>query len=61
LVKLHKIDQELIDGLNFLGMEPEVQEALIKKRPDLIGEIEDLDPELERKYRHEHELGKVDL
>jgi hypothetical protein len=38
-----------------------MQEYVIKLRPDLIGEIDNLDPELAKKYQHEKELGQVDL
>jgi hypothetical protein len=38
-----------------------MQEYIIQKKPHLISEIKNLDPELAKKYSHEVELGKVDL
>lgn len=37
------------------------QEFIIRQRPDLIGQIIGLDPELKAKYLHEVELAKVDV
>jgi hypothetical protein len=39
----------------------EMQEYLIGLRPDLIGEIDGLDPKLKVKFEHELEISKVDL
>lgn len=39
----------------------DMQEYVIKTRPDLIGEIENLDPSLKTKYSHEVGVGNVDL
>jgi hypothetical protein len=55
------LTDELFEVLNHLGMPVDVQEAVIKLRPDLIGEIGDLDSSLRVKYQHELELGRVDL
>ena len=38
-----------------------MQEYVLERRPDLIGEIDDLDPSLEVKFRHEKDLSQVDL
>jgi hypothetical protein len=43
------------------GMNKEMQEYVIKLRPDLINKIEYLNPDLARKYQHAVELGNVDL
>ena len=40
---------------------PVQQEYIIQKRPDLIGQIQNLDPALKAKYQHETELGGIDL
>jgi hypothetical protein len=42
-------------------MTPEMQEYICKTRPDLVGRIENLDPDLAEKYSHEKELGNIDL
>ena len=55
------ISNSLLNLLNDMRMKPEVQEAVIKARPDLIGRIHNLSPKLKLKYRHEKELGHVDL
>jgi hypothetical protein len=47
--------------LNDAGMTREMQEYVVQHRPDLIGKIKNLDPELAKKYQHEQELGEVDL
>jgi hypothetical protein len=39
----------------------EMQEYVIKLRPDLVGKIRNLDPTIKAKYSHEDQLGKVDL
>ena len=44
-----------------MHVNPRIQEAIIKKRPDLIGKIWNLDRFLANKYRHEAEISKVDL
>lgn len=59
---LHQgVTSGLIRLLNSLGMNKVMQEYIIKRRPDLIGEIEHLDPKLKDKYSHERNLGNVDL
>jgi hypothetical protein len=47
--------------MNKMGVMLKSQEYICQHRPDLIGKIEHLDPELAKKYSHEQELGKVDL
>lgn len=42
-------------------MTPEMQEYILKLRPDLIGFIKCLDSEVKAKYAHEIALAKVDL
>lgn len=42
-------------------IKPDMQEYICRHRPDLIGEIENLDPELARKYSYEVELSNTDL
>jgi hypothetical protein len=44
-----------------MGLDKEQQEYAIQHRPDLIDSITNLDPDLAKKYKHEQELGKVDL
>jgi hypothetical protein len=55
------ISKKTIEALGTIGISKEIQEYIIKKRPDLIGEIWDLNPELAKKHSHEKELGNVDL
>lgn len=38
-----------------------MQAYVIRRRPDLIGKIDNLDPDLKAKYWHEEELGHADL
>lgn len=57
--KLLRLNPESITVIN--QPTKEMQEYVIKHRPDLIGEIDDLDPELKAKYQHEVGLGQVDL
>jgi uncharacterized protein Usg len=58
---------DLVKALNVAGWGDseaatrKIQDTVIKKRPDLIGEIEDLNSTLKAKYSHEVELGEVDL
>jgi hypothetical protein len=47
--------------LNKIGMTKEMQEYVCHKRPDLVVKIQELDPELVKKYKYEKELGNVDL
>lgn len=39
----------------------EMQDLVLKQRPDLIGKIKDLNPEIAIKYKHELDLSKVDI
>jgi hypothetical protein len=55
------INKNTLDYLNMIGMNKDMQEEVIRQRPDLIGEIEDLNLELKAKFKHEKELGNVDL
>lgn len=64
--KIEWLEQEgftenLLEVLNYLGMEPEVQEYIIQHRPDLIGKIQNLEPSVREKYQHEEELSHEDL
>ena len=43
------------------GSNKVMQEYVLQRRPDLVGEIENLDPEVAEKYRHEVEIGNADL
>jgi hypothetical protein len=53
---------KLFDVLNVLGDMPiEFQEFTFRLRPDLVGQIKNLDPRLKEKYQHEFELSQVDL
>lgn len=47
--------------LNRIGMNKEMQEYVLVRRPDLGGQIRDLDPSLKEKYSHEEELGSLDV
>jgi hypothetical protein len=56
------VTKNLVTIFNYMEWMPKrIQEYIISKRPDLIGEIWELDPELKAKYSHEYELGQVDL
>ena len=55
------VTQNLFDILSRMDRDVEVQEILIKARPDLIGRIKDLDPRLKEKYSHEVELEILDI
>jgi hypothetical protein len=55
------ITEQLLSVLNAVKMSKTAQEYIIKRRPDLVGQIDNLDPELVEKYQHEKELGTVDL
>jgi hypothetical protein len=50
-----------LEEMNALGMTKDMQEYFIQKKPHLIDKIENLNPILAKKYRHERELGNVDL
>jgi hypothetical protein len=50
-----------VELLNKFGMDKKMQEYIIQNSPDLIGKIQNLDPELKAKYSHEVELGNIDL
>jgi hypothetical protein len=52
---------ELFAIFNFLGCGLMVQRYVLKKRPDLIGKIQNLHPTLKAKCQHEVELSRVDL
>lgn len=53
---------ELFEILNDSeDMPAEFQEMTCRLRPDLVGLIKDLDPELVVKYRHELEMASVDM
>jgi hypothetical protein len=56
-----QVNENLIDILNYVGMDKEEQEWIILQRRDLIGRIEHLDPSLQEKYQFELELSRVDL
>jgi hypothetical protein len=43
------------------GANKDMQEYVIRLRPDLIGEIKNLDPEVAERFKYEKELGNVDL
>jgi hypothetical protein len=58
---LKDLSKANLEVLNFLGMTKEIQEYILQHRPDLVGEIPNLDPELAKKYQHEKEIGNVDL
>jgi hypothetical protein len=61
LVKERGLTDDLFDALNNHYMSDELQEYICKVRPDLVGKIYGLSPELTQKYQHEKELGNVDL
>jgi hypothetical protein len=44
-----------------IGCPKEIQDYVIRLRPDLVNLIRHLDPELRDKYQHEVELSRVDL
>lgn len=46
---------------NRMPIRKKMQEYICKKRPDLVGQIKNLDPGLRDKYSHEEELSGVDL
>jgi hypothetical protein len=50
-----------LDFLNRAGMTEDMQEYVCINRPDLIGEIEDLDPILKEKYKDEMNLSNVEV
>lgn len=50
-----------LEVLNLVGMNKKMQEFICKTRPDLIGEIERLDPGLKKIYVHEKNLSQVDI
>lgn len=60
-LKKEGVTDELFDVLNHIGMPRDVQDYVVKRRPDLIGKITDLDYWVELKYGHEFELAGVDL
>ena len=43
------------------NLDKDLQEYVLKRRPDLVSEIDGLDPEIARKYSHEVGMGGVDL
>jgi hypothetical protein len=54
----HRLDIGVIDDILF-GTEE--QEEIIQKRPDLIGQIRNLDPKLKSKYKDILALSKIDI
>jgi hypothetical protein len=56
-----KIDENLIEILNEVGMNGRMQAYILDRRPDLIGRMKKVFPELKVKYQHELELSQVDL
>ena len=57
--KFLKADPECLGTLGKLSKD--MQEWVCKTRPDLIGKIPDLHPDIARKYQHELELSHADL
>jgi hypothetical protein len=55
------LSKDLIRTLNYFGMNHIMQRYICDNRPDLINEINPLEPELAKKYKHEKELGNLDL
>jgi hypothetical protein len=56
-----EITPGLVDILNWTRMNRAMKEYICIRRPDLIGQIEKLDPELKGKFEFEVELGTIDL
>lgn len=61
LLKERGLDEETFNTLNDMEIPEDVQEWICQYRPDLINHIDHLDPKVKAKYRHETELGGVDL
>jgi hypothetical protein len=55
------ISNNLVSVLNAVHMDKKMQEYIIDNRPDLIGEIKDLDPYLAKRYQEELTLSGIEI
>ena len=53
--------EKLFSTINWLGMTRNMQEYVLEQRPDLIREINQLDPELKEKYKDEWNLSGIEI
>ena len=60
-IKEEGISKYLLYTLNELGIPLDIQEYICQHHPNLISQIENLDPTLKTKYEHELNLSTVDV